>query len=228
MSEADLLITGVKIAAPMIINNHKIIIDRIKQGYRKFSKNDSILKGSVYLTLFVDFKANYPIESVNHHVCQVLKNHRIGKNECQHKYNKTTFSIIRQFNYSDYFYAPDNFMHYEETSPFENEIDIQIPLVNGISFYIFPDDDSKAQLMDGYTLTEFIEKELMKKYDINQSGLFIYVQFESDNDLTIFMNSLNKKLKSANLSKIHNLSKKENELKLKNDPLIAKILEEVL
>ena len=231
MSESDYLVEGLRIAAPLISDNRKAILQKIKNGYRRFSKNDYSFKASIYVTSFVDFKADYPLESINQHVCQILKKYQLNNNESKHKFNKTSFSVIRHFNYSDHLYAPDDFIQYGDygLSEFEDEVEIKIPLVSGISFYLFPEGDAlKTHLFDGYNLIEIILKEILKKYDVKQNGSFVYIQCEKTNDFNDFVKALNSKLKNYEGIRLRNLSKNENELKIINNLLVARILGEVL
>ncbi|MDE1813163.1 MAG: hypothetical protein KGI05_00730 [Thaumarchaeota archaeon] len=230
MSE-NLVIDGLKIAIPLLANNHKTILEKIKSGYKRIKTKHGSIEGSVYLTTFADFKPNYPLDSVNEHVCQMLMQFQMDEDsDCTYKYNKTNFSIIRQFNYAENFYFENEIIE----NSFENEIlenneelDFMVPLVNGLSIYCFPDgDDMKSQLVDGYNLTQFMQQELMKKYDIKNMKSFVYVEFTNEKDFSKIKHEIYKK--QNELEPMKNLSHKKNELKLKMDALAPVILGEVL
>lgn len=221
----NLVIEGLRVAAPVIASNHKPILAKIKSSYRKIATKFGPINASIYVTMFADFKADYPLETINEYVCQILKKYQDGDNDCTFNYNKTTFTIIRQFNYADSFYFENEIL--ENTIEEENESEIFVPLVNGISIYCFPEgEDTKTQLSDGYDLTEFLKREMLRKYDVKDMRSFVYVECASPDDFEKIVDPLEKKQKEWNIGK--NLSHKENEIKIQLDNLITRTLGEIL
>lgn len=222
MSAENLIVDSLKVAVPVLASNHKTIIEKIKSGYKKIRTPSGSIDVSIYLTMFADFKPDYPLESVNEHVCQILMKFQEVESDCTYKYGQTEFAIIRQFNYADYFYFENEIIE----NSLEDDVDIMMPLVNGISVYCFPNGENiKSQLSDGYNLTQYMQEELMKKYDVKLMRSFVYVEFTKDEDFTKIKHALYKK---QDEKQVKNLSGKKNELKLRMDATTPKILSEVL
>ena len=74
----------------------------------------------------------------------------------------------------------------------------------------------------------FDAMDSMKKYDVKQSGSFVYIQCEKTKDFNDFVKALNSKLKNYEGIRLRNLSNNENELKILNNLLVARIIGEVL
>jgi hypothetical protein len=226
MSNDQLIYEGAKIAIPLAFNNRKTIYEKLKSTWRNINKNGLSAKASVYLTMYADFKTDYAIEMVDHYLCQVLAKYKIQGKEHTYKYGETQFAIYPEFNYSDRFYAPKEDLDFDTTES-EDEI-IMMPSVNGISIYLMPEDGStKTQLLDGHKLTEFLQCELLHKFDVKSTKAFIYVEGETSEDLGKIKQVLQEKIQEWD-GNVRDLSFKQKELKLRADPLTARILGEIL
>jgi hypothetical protein len=104
-----------------------------------------------------------------------------------------------------------------------------VPSVSGVSLYLIPETGiTKTQLSDGYKLTDIIQCALLKRYNVNGAKSFMYVESETQEDLSMIKSLLQKRTKEWDSDHVKDLSSNKKELKLRADPLTAKLLGDIL
>ena len=225
IGNGDILMTGARIALPLVLNNRHIIKEKIQQAVKRFKIGESAVDASLYFTMYADFKSDYPLELVNQYLCKILRDKRLKGNQQHVKFNKTTFSIYYDFTYTEFFYASNESLDYDFT---EDEDEILIPSIASTSIYLIPQkNESKKEAMDGYNLTEYLKKEILNQYNVKQMQSFAYMTSNDSKDLNPLFALLEKRMESDDIT-LKNISFKKNEIKLKLDALIAKNIEEIL
>jgi hypothetical protein len=226
----DIAVEGAKAGAKVVIaktiENRQAIVQKLKHTFKKFGSNRlGSINISTYMTWFANFKAEYSIEDVNQSICLLLSRYRSDNiNEDGIKYKDIEFTVAIEFTYSDKLYSTSDSLEYE----FEDG-QIIIPAVSGLSVYIIPQGSNqiKSQLFAGHALIEEIENEVLKRYHLKTKGRFIYIETENTSDKDKILKILQDKASEWEGS-IHNITWKDNEIKLKLDTLIAKSIADIL
>ena len=217
------IVAAVRIALPLILNNKNTISNKIRQAAKRFKICESTIDATIYFTMYADFKSDYPLESVNQYLCKTLRNKDQRRKQQHVKFNNTVFSIYYDFTYTQLFYAASESLDYDFA---EDEDEIMIPSVVGLSVYLFPEKvEPKEGILDGYNLIEYIKKEFLNKYNVKQMQSFMYLASNDENFEKLFASLADKMKPDVH---IRNISHKSDEIKLKLDALIASSIGKVL
>lgn len=217
--------TGIAIAraAFPLYKNRQAFIELVHRFKQLFVGNTPV-DVSVYFTMYIYFKSDYPMEYVNESICKILKLRKFKKNRDCITVNETLFAVYYDFLYSDLFYADtenlDDDFSDDDFSDDENEI--LLPSVKGVSVYLVPNEFGFSDIQNGYKLTEKLKADILKKHNIKQMGSFIYL-IGKDNEFSKLKDGLEKIMK-PNDTIMKNISQKENEIKIHMDALTTNIV----
>ncbi|MGD1836631.1 MAG: hypothetical protein ACPKPY_01050 [Nitrososphaeraceae archaeon] len=209
-------------AIPSMIQNAKSIKNYAKKAWHRISNEDEFGEASVYFSIYLYFKNNvdYTIEGINDNICSLLKDYEHGKG---YKYNfkDKSFVINILYDYSDRFYILNE--HFDDHSGEE----IQIPTISGISLYFQPEEITKDIISIGHEMIESIMKELLRTFEVNSMGSFMYIEGKNEQEMEIIKNKINKIIKKLDVElKIYPSSKKET--KFKFDSMAVKVINDVI
>ena len=220
--DSDEALTIARVAIPLAMKNKDAIAKALKRVFR-LQINKLTVNTSIYFTMYADFKLTYPIEHVNQSIYEMLQMRRSKKNQHYIKVNETVFTVYYDFTYGESFYVTNETLDYNFL---DDEDNILIPSIAGIYVHLLPDDIKLVDIQNGYKLTQKIQTELLKKYDVKQMGSFVYLvgRDEKFEELVAFLDA---KMRS-DIVPIKNISYEQNEIKFRLNALVADRLGKVL
>lgn len=144
--------------------------------------NNSLPELSIYISMFLDFKEGYTLETINEGICNMIRKYRIEKGDGIHKikYENQIFTVIYSYKYSKNLYATNELLDYDISFDEDYEQELLVPAVTGISLYLSPEQNGniKKQLLMGDCFLDVIEKTLLDRH-IVQKGKFLYIITQS-------------------------------------------------